>query len=494
MYDIAIIGGGINGCGIARDAAGRGYKVLLAEQGDLAQGTSSGSTKLIHGGLRYLEHYEFRLVRQALKEREILWTMAPHIIRPMRFVLPYTEELRPAWLLRLGLFLYDHIGGRELLPGTRTLDLSSDPVGVPLKAGFSKAFEYSDCWVDDARLVVLNAMDAAHRGATVKTRASFTRITRTDDHWSITLRDAVTGRESEAAARIVVNAAGPWVDQVLERVAGLNDVHNIRLVQGSHIVVPRLFEHDRCYLFQNSDGRIFFAIPYETDFTLIGTTDRDYDGSLDAVKISDAETAYICDAANRYFKTPVSPRDVVWSYSAVRPLLDDHASKAQEATRDYSLRLQGDGREARLLSIFGGKITTFRKLAEAVLSMVDGVLGRNTHAWTREAPLPGGDFPVGAYDTERAELARRCPFLDDGTVRRLVRSYGTLAADVIGDATCLADLGQHFAGGLSEREVAYLRDKEWARTADDILWRRSKLGLRFDEAARQCLSNWLAGN
>lgn len=491
MYDIAIIGGGINGCGIARDAAGRGYSVLLAEKGDLAQGTSSGSTKLIHGGLRYLGHYEFRLVREALKERETLWAIAPHIIWPMRFVLPYSKGLRPAWLLRLGLFLYDHIGGRVRLPGTRTLDLRTDAAGAPLKPGFAKAFEYSDCWVDDARLVVLNAMDAARRGAVIKTRTAFTRIARQEDHWCIRLRDEETGAETETTARMVINAAGPWVDKVLGQVAGRNDVHNIRLVQGSHIVVSKLFEHDRSYFFQNADGRIFFAIPYEQDFTLIGTTDRDYQGSLDAVQISPEETAYICQAASTYFKAPVTPEDVVWSYSAVRPLLDDGASKAQEATRDYVLRVEGEGSEPRLLNIFGGKITTYRKLAESVLAEVDTALGRATHRWTGRAPLPGGDFAMDGYDALVAQFAAKHPYLDHTTARRLVRSYGSLAHEVLGDAHSTADLGESFPGGLSEQEINYLREKEWARTADDILWRRSKLGLRFDAASRRRLADWL---
>ena len=492
MYDIAIIGGGINGCGIARDAAGRGYKVLLAEQGDLSQGTSSGSTKLIHGGLRYLEHYEFRLVREALKEREVLWTIAPHIIRPMRFVLPCTKGLRPPWLLRLGLFLYDHIGGREKLPGTRTIDLRSDPAGDALKHGFSTAFEYSDCWVDDARLVVLNAIDAARHGAVIKTRTAYTRIARKGDHWLVRLRDADTGEEMETSARMIVNAAGPWVDKVLAQVARQNDVHNIRLVQGSHIVVPNMFDHDRSYFFQNGDGRIFFAIPYEQDFTLIGTTDRDYDGPLDSVRISPEETRYICEAATNYFRTPITPDDVVWSYSAVRPLLDDGASSAQEATRDYVLRVEGKGRAARLLNVFGGKITTYRKLAEAVVAEIDAAFGRRTQRWTAGVSLPGGDFPVEGFTEECARLARRYPFLDDVTVRRLTRSYGTMAYDVLGDALSAEDLGQTFARGLSEREVVYLRDREWARTVDDVLWRRSKLGLHFNAASKQHLAGWLA--
>lgn len=494
MYDIAIIGGGINGCGIARDAAGRGYSVLLIEKGDLAQGTSSGSTKLIHGGLRYLEHYEFRLVREALKERETLWAMAPHIIWPMRFVLPFTRGLRPAWLLRLGLFLYDHIGGRVHLPGTRTLDLRNDLAGEPLKTGFSKAFEYSDCWVDDARLVALNAVDAARLGAVIRTRTACTRIHRTDDRWIASLRDETTGAVTEIAARLIVNAAGPWVDKVLGEVAGRNDVHNIRLVQGSHIVVPRLFEHSRSYFFQNADGRIFFAIPYEQDFTLIGTTDRDYDGELEGVEISPEETRYICDAANSYFKKSVHPTDVVWAFSAVRPLMDDGASKAQEATRDYVLRVDGDAGEPCLVNVFGGKITTYRRLAEATLVLADKALGRETKRWTGGSHLPGGSFPMQGYEVEVQRLAQAHPYLDDRTARRLVRSYGTIAHDILADARSFADLGVNFAAGLTQREVEYLRQQEWARSADDILWRRTKLGLRFDDTDRQRLVNWLSEN
>jgi glycerol-3-phosphate dehydrogenase len=494
MYDIAIIGGGINGCGIARDAAGRGYKVYLAEKGDLAQGTSSGSTKLVHGGLRYLEHYELRLVREALKERETLWAMAPHIIWPMRFVLPYTRGLRPAWLLRLGLFLYDHIGGRVHLPATRTLDLRTDPAGEALKPGFLKAFEYSDCWVDDARLVTLNAVDAARLGAVIRTRTAYTRVHRENGHWIACLRDETTGAVTEIASRLIVNAAGPWVDKVLDEIAGRDDVHNIRLVQGSHIVVPKLFEHDRSYLFQNADGRIFFAIPYEQDFTLIGTTDRDYDGTLEDVRITPVETCYICEAASAYFKQPVRPEDVAWSFSAVRPLLDDGASKAQEATRDYVLRVEGNASEPRLVNIFGGKITTYRRLAESMLDLVDQALGRETKRWTASSHLPGGNFPMQDYETEVERLARAHSYLDDRTTRRLARNYGTLAHEILAGSDSLADLGEMFAAGLSEREVTYLIEREWARSSDDILWRRTKLGLRFDAEARRKLSDWLAAH
>lgn len=491
MYDIAIIGGGINGCGIARDAAGRGYKVLLAEKGDLAQGTSSGSTKLIHGGLRYLEHYEFRLVRESLQEREALLAIAPHIIRPMRFVLPHAKGLRPAWLLRAGLFLYDHIGGRRCLPPTRTLDLTRDATGMPLKSGFSTAFEYSDCWVDDARLVVLNARDAADRGATINTRTAVERLHRDKDSWRVTLRDQTTQAENDIQARLVINAAGPWVDQVLSTVAGRNDAHNVRLVQGSHIVVPKLFDHDRSYIFQNADDRIIFAIPYEADFTLIGTTDRDYKGALDDISISAEETAYLCSAASEYFEKPVHSSDVVWSYSAVRPLFDDGASKAQEATRDYVLKTDEDGAAAKLINIFGGKITTYRRLAEDVLDEVDQIFTRQTTSWTRSEALPGGDFPIDGFDEQVASLVRAFPFLEAPTAHRLARTYGTIAEQILQGATSYDDLGTRFGADLTQREVEYLQTSEWATTADDILWRRSKLGLRLDNVEQRALTEWL---
>ena len=493
-FDLAIIGGGINGCGIARDAAGRGYSVFLAEKNDLACGTSSGSTKLIHGGLRYLEHYEFRLVRESLKEREVLWAMAPHIIWPLRFVLPHVEGLRPAWLLRLGLFLYDHIGGRKRLPPTSVIDLRKDPAGRPLKPGFARAFEYSDCWVDDARLVVLNAVDAASRGAVIRTRTAVTRVARDGELWRVTTCDAASGQNSTIFAHMLINAAGPWVDAVLAHTDGQNEVRNVRLVQGSHVVVRKLYDHDRCYIFQNPDDRIFFAIPYERDFTLIGTTDQDYRGDLDDVKISDEEVCYICSAASEYFSKPVTRDALVWSYSAVRPLYDDGASKAQEATRDYVLKIEGAHGEPKLLNIFGGKITTYRRLAQSAMAEIDAAFGRKDKAWTAGAQLPGGDFPYDGYEAQVSALAADYPFLDDGTARRLVRCYGTLAPRVLGPARMIEDLGRQFGAGLSEREVDYLRTNEWAATAEDILWRRTKLGLHLTQAEKAALGEWLDGH
>ncbi|MFN3548523.1 MAG: glycerol-3-phosphate dehydrogenase [Mesorhizobium sp.] len=491
VYDILIIGGGINGCGVARDAAGRGHSVFLAEMNDLASGTSSWSTKLIHGGLRYLEHYEFRLVREALMEREVLWRMAPHIIWPMRFVLPHQKGLRPAWLLRLGLFLYDHIGGRKLLPPTRTLDMRADPAGKPLKPLFSRAFEYSDCWVNDARLVVLNARDAADRGAVVRTRTRVTSARRENGLWTVTVEDGRTGTSETVRARLLVNAAGPWVDKVLGATLGRNDAHNVRLVQGSHIVVKRKFDDPRAYFFQNRDGRIIFAIPYEEDFTLIGTTDRDYPGEPGDVAITDAEIGYLCEAASEYFAEPVRREDIVWTYSGVRPLFDDGASKAQEATRDYVLTAEGGNGQAPLLNVFGGKITTYRRLSEAMLEKIEGFLGRKGAPWTAGAALPGGTFPATGFDAEVERLAAAYPFLDRGHARRLVRLYGTKATVLLGAARSTADLGRHFGADLYEAEVRYLIEHEWALTADDVLWRRTKRGLRLDAGEAAALDAFM---
>lgn len=479
VHDVFVIGGGINGCGIARDLAGRGYSVHLAEMNDLASGTSSGSTKLIHGGLRYLEHYEFRLVREALKEREVLWRSAPHIIWPMRFVLPHHRGLRPAWLLRLGLFLYDHIGGRRLLPKTRTLDMRRDPAGRPLKPLFSRGFEYSDCWVDDARLVVLNARDAADRGAVIHMRTRVASARREGAGWIIELVNDSTGKRETVAARLVVNAAGPWVDEVIGASLGRNDARNVRLVQGSHIVVRRKFEDPRAYFFQNTDGRIIFAIPYENDFTLIGTTDQDYTGDPARAAISDAEIDYLCGAASEYFAEPVVRDDIVWTYSAVRPLYDDGASKAQEATRDYVLKVDRADNGAAAINVFGGKITTYRRLAEAVVEKVEGLIGRKGPAWTHDARLPGGGFEPGAFEAEAERLRADYPFLAAAEARSLTRRYGTLARELLGDARQASDLGRSFGAGLTEAELRYLIANEWATTAEDVLWRRSKKGLRL---------------
>ncbi|MGB7336724.1 MAG: glycerol-3-phosphate dehydrogenase [Salaquimonas sp.] len=494
VYDIFVIGGGINGCGIARDAAGRGYSVCLAEMNDLGSGTSSWSTKLIHGGLRYLEHYEFRLVREALIEREVLLNMAPHIIWPMRFVLPHHKGLRPAWLLRLGLFLYDHLGGRKILPATKVLDLDSDIAGRPLKDEFSKAFEYSDCWVNDARLVVLNAMDARAKGADIHTRTKVISATKADDHWEIEMLLTNTGIIQKVSARLIVNAGGPWVDEILQSSIGKNDAHNIRLVQGSHIVIRKKFDHSKAYFFQNSDERIFFAIPYEQDFTLVGTTDQDYEGKLSDVKISQEEIRYLCAGASEYFKKPVTEADIVWTFSGVRPLFDDGASKAQEATRDYVLRTDGDAPAPKVINIFGGKITTYRRLAEAMLEKIGEAIGTKGQPWTKESTLPGGEFEPSGFEELLSKLHSRYSFLEFSICERLARSFGQKAFDILGQAKSHKDLGEDFGHGLTEAEVRYLITNEWAQTAEDVAWRRSKLGIRFSEKQMARLSRFMDEN
>lgn len=487
MYDLCIIGGGINGCSIARDAAGRGLKVFLAEQNDLASGTSSASTKLIHGGLRYLEHYEFRLVREALFEREVLLRAAPHIIWPLRFVLPHHRGLRPRPLIRLGLFLYDHLGGRKILPPTRSVDLRHDVTGEPLREEYAYGYEYSDCWVDDARLVVLSAMDAKARGAEIRTRTKVRTARRVDDGWEITTVGP-KGKHDTIRAKALINAAGPWVSQVLGDVVGKAEPDKIRMVKGSHIVVERLYGHDRCYIFQNSDGRICFTIPYEQNFTLIGTTDEDYSGDPSAPKITPTEIDYLLSAVSEYFKRPVTKAQVKWSYAGIRPLYDDGASKAQEATRDYVLKLDAAG--APLLSVFGGKITTCRKLAESVIEKIAPFFPAMGKSWTAQAALPGGDFPHGEVETRIAELQSKYSFLKPNVVRRLFHTYGTNVDKMLGNARFASDMGKSF-GSLSEREVNYLRNEEWALDADDILWRRSKLGLHLSEAVQADLRQFM---
>lgn len=482
LFDIAVIGGGVNGCGIARDAAGRGAKVLLLEKGDLASGTSSASTKLIHGGLRYLEHYEFGLVRESLLERERLWAIAPHIIRPLRFVLPYVNGLRPRWMLRTGLFLYDHIGGRKALPATESLNLTRHEAGSPLKPEFVFGYAYSDCRVDDARLVILNARDAADRGATVRTRCEVQHLEREGEHWEIET-DCGSYR-----ARAVVNATGPSVLSLLGR-AHEEAEHGMRLVRGSHIVVPQLFEHDFAYFFQLPDGRIFFAIPYERDFTLIGTTDVDHKGPLADIRATEEEVAYLCEGANRFFRKTVTPGDVVWSFSGVRPLLDDGSGRPEAATRGYRLELSDEDEGAPILSVFGGKITTYRHLAEEAMEVLAERLPELIGpGWTGSAALPGGDFPMGGQEALGAALTARYPFLEAAWAERLTRSYGTLAEEVLGDAKALADCGHHFGHGLTAREVEYLKQREWAVSAEDVLWRRTKLGLRFTPAETEALA------
>lgn len=492
-FDIFIIGGGINGCSIARDAIGRGYSVALAEMDDLASGTSSRATKLIHGGLRYLEYYEFRLVREALIEREILWANAPHIIAPMRFILPYHKGgARPAWLLRLGLFLYDHLGGRKKLAATRTLDMQHDRAAEPLKPLFTKAFEYSDCWVDDARFVVLNARDAADRGAKIHTRTKVIKASRDKDGWLVTLQNVHSGEIRDIRARLLVNAAGPWADKVLDGVEGEKHAHNVRLVQGSHIVIGKKFNDSRAYFFQNNDGRIIFAIPYEQDFTLIGTTDQDYQGDPAKVAITQTETDYLCAAASEYFREPVTGADIIWSYSGVRPLYDDGASQAQEATRDYVLKEDVSSGLAPLVNVFGGKLTTSRRLAEHMLEKIEVLIGQKGARWTDKAALPGGEFAIADYGAELAKLQKTYSFLNGSHVARLFRLYGLKAYILLGEAKDIGDLGEHFGHDLYAVEVNYLMQHEWAQTVEDIIWRRTKLGLRLTLDEAQNLQSYLS--
>jgi glycerol-3-phosphate dehydrogenase len=490
IFDLAVIGGGINGAGIARDAAGRGAKVILLERGDLARGTSSASTKLIHGGLRYLEHYEFALVRESLIERERLWAIAPHIIWPLRFILPHQKGIRPAWLVRLGLFLYDHIGGRKLLPATRTVDLKTAPAGKPLRPEFVKAFEYSDCWVDDARLVVLNAIDAAEHAADIRTRSEVTHLERRDGLWHI----QISGQEP-VLARAVANAAGPAVLDLLARTSGHDRTSDgtIRLVRGSHIVVRKMFDTPQAYFCQNPDGRIFFAIPYEDDFTLIGTTDADHKGSLDDIHATAEEIDYICASAGAYFKQAITAADVLYSFAGVRPLVDDGSGKPETASRGYHFELDVDADDAApILSVFGGKITTYRHLAESAVERLAAHLPMlKGESWTLRQPLPGGDFPIDGANRLANDIQSEYPYLPDTLIHRWVRSYGTLIRSILSGVGTLADLGTDFGHGLYAVEVNYFMDREWARSAEDILWRRSKLGLRFSSAEIQKLEEYI---
>jgi glycerol-3-phosphate dehydrogenase len=507
--DVFVIGGGVNGCGIARDAAGRGLSVALAEMNDLASATSSASTKLFHGGLRYLEYFEIRLVQKALAERETLLRAMPHISWPMRFVLPYHRDMRfegatptsklltlvmpwmkgrrPAWLIRFGLYLYDTLGGRSILPGTTTLDLTRDPAGTALNKRFTRAYEYSDCWVEDARLVVLNARDAEAHGARIMTRTKVTSAVRDGGRWTVSVVGPF-GAEN-FRARVLVNAGGPWVEEVVRNTVRLNSSESIRLVRGSHIVTKKLYDHDKAYFFQGEDGRIIFAIPYETDFTLIGTTDKDHQGDPKDARCTEEEADYLRAFASKYFARPLERADIVWTYSGVRPLYNDGAKSATAATRDYVLSLDTNG--PALLNVFGGKITTYRKLAEAAVGKIAPYLDLTRGAWTAGVPLPGGNFAVDGVARLNADLLVEHPFLTEFWAKRLIRAYGTEARHVLGGAGSAEDLGRAFGGTLTEREVIWLMTREYARRAEDVVWRRSKLGLRMSAEEIAALDAWM---
>ncbi len=483
--DVLVIGGGVNGAGIARDAAGRGLSVMLCEKGDLAQGTSSRSGKLVHGGLRYLEYYEFRLVREALIEREVLLRSAPHIIWPMRFVLPHSPQDRPAWLIRAGLFLYDHLGGRKTLPATRVLKLRETQEGEALLPQFTKGFEYSDCWVDESRLVVLNALDASRYGADIRTRTTFHSASRVDDLWYATLVDQ-HGQQTTIKARALVNAAGPWVNTVLNTVTSASTNRSVRLVKGSHIVVRKFWQGDQAYLLQNADKRVIFVNPYESDYALIGTTDIPQQDSPESAKADETEIRYLVDTVNRYFTQKLTPDDVIHSFAGVRPLYDDDADNPSAVTRDYVFDVDEAPGVAPLLSVFGGKITTFRKLSEHLVNKLAPYFPSMGPSWTESALLPGGD--IAGADFQACLLAnyQAYPWLDSRTVEHLTQCYGTLMHSVIANAQSKEELGQQFAATFYEREAHYLIEHEWAQTAEDVVTRRTKHGLHMspDEKAR----------
>jgi glycerol-3-phosphate dehydrogenase len=491
MVDLLVIGGGVNGAGVARDAAGRGLSVVMCEKGDLAEGTSSRSGKLVHGGLRYLEYYEFRLVREALIEREVLLRAAPHIIWPMRFVLPHSPQDRPAWLVRLGLFLYDNLGGRKLLPPTRTLDLRRDPEGEPIKGAYGKAFEYSDCWVDDARLVALNAVDAKERGAEILTRVACVSARVENGRWRAELEDQRNGSRRIVEARAIVNASGPWVNDVIGRVLGANSRRSVRLVKGSHIITRKFWDGPQAYLVQNHDKRVIFINPYEGDKALIGTTDIPFSGRAEDVAADEGEIAYLIAAVNRYFKRELAREDVLESFSGVRPLFDDGKGNPSAVTRDYVFDLD-DTRGAPALNVFGGKITTFRKLAEHALERLRPYFPAMKPAWTAGAALPGGDIANADFATFLAGFKAKHPWLPPSLAAHYGRLYGTRAGKVIGAAVSLDDLGRAFGPDFYEAEARYLRAEEWAETAEDILWRRTKHGLVMSEGERAAFAQWMA--
>jgi len=483
-----IIGGGINGCGIARDAAGRGLSVRLAEQGDLAQATSSASSKLFHGGLRYLEHYEFGLVSKALAEREVLLSAMPHISHPMRFIMPHHKGLRPRWLIRLGLFMYDHLGQRKHLAASRNLDLRKQAAGNPLQQQYKFGFEYSDCWVHDSRLVCLNARAAAQHDADIMTRTQVTEAVRDKHGWRISCQDVVSNKTTTYTAKMLVNAAGPWIQQVIENHLPEASAHKVRLVRGSHIVVPKLYHHDQPYILQGHDGRIVFLLPFEQDYTLIGTTDIDHDGDPQDATCSTAEATYLCDFVNEYLQQPVSTTDIVWSYAGVRPLFDDGAGNASAATRDYVLELQ-DHNTIPLINVFDGKITTYRKLAEAVMEKL--LAQAKSNHWTAGVPLPGGDFAVDGRSQLVAQLRDKYTYLDQPWAYRLVTTYGTDSFNLLADNLEQQQLGQDFGANLTQAELTWLMQHEFAQTAEDVIWRRTKLGLRLSQPQQQTIVMWM---
>ncbi|MCK8516693.1 glycerol-3-phosphate dehydrogenase [Methylonatrum kenyense] len=487
-FDLLIAGGGINGAGIARDAAGRGLRVLLCERDDLAAHTSSASTKLIHGGLRYLEHYAFRLVAKALRERELLLRAAPHIIWPLRFVMPHVDGLRPRWMIRAGLFLYDALGGCSSLPRSHVIRLDQHPAGESLNGSLKHGYAYSDCGVEDARLVVLNALDAAERGATIRPRTEVTGAERENPLWRVELRDSVSGRTETVRARALINATGPWVGKRLNGDATA-DQRRIRLVKGSHLVVPRIGRQSEAYILQNPDRRIVFVIPYEGDYSLVGTTEELYTDDPAAAHISEAETDYLLETLDRFFGAGLGRKDIVWTYSGVRPLVENQAANISAVSRDYQLTLEATG-GAPLLTIYGGKITTFRRLAEDALSRIAPHLGAPDWRWTAATPLPGGDIPNADFDDWQRRVATRYRWLDAALCRRLCRAYGTRVHEILGTAAGAQDLGEAIAPSVFEAELRYLHDREWARCGEDVLWRRSKLGLHLSAAGRDAVNAW----
>lgn len=491
--DVLVIGGGINGAGIARDLAGRGLSVMLCEKDDLASATSAASSKLIHGGLRYLEHFEFRLVREALREREVLLRAAPHIIRPLSFILPHHKSLRPRWMIGLGLFLYDFMGGlrRRSLPRSRGLALMGTAAGQPLKGVFRRGFSYADCWVEDTRLVILSALDAKEKGAQILTRVECVRLQKhpKESGWLATLQDNIGGEKGKVHAQLVVNASGPWVDDTLRLAEGHAGKHHVRKVKGSHIIVPRLYKGGQAYILQNKDGRVVFVLPYEGKYSLIGTTDVEYKGDPAEVAIDRAEVEYLCAAVSRFFRHPVTPDEVQWTYSGVRPLVDDGSGKPSAVTRDYILEME-EIEGAPLLSVYGGKLTTFRRLSEEAGNKVVRALGRGRGPWTEKAPLPGGEG-MASFDTFYKTFRREFNWLPEQLCSRLAHAYGARARDLLRGFKRMSDMGEHFGDGVYEAEVRYLVNVEWAMTLDDILWRRSRLGLHISEATEKKMKKFL---